>query len=179
MALLSLHCGLRAGEIYKLTWEAVDLDKGLLLIKGKANKSRYAYMTQQVKDMFLDRPQTSPESLVFSDQKGRLRSSTKGTPATFRRTVDELGLNDGIKDRRNKVVFHTLRHTYASWLVQQGEDLYQVKERLGHSTITMTERYSHLAPDSGKSTVSKIEDFWTKEPVKDEKTKGRHQRLHR
>ena len=171
MALLSLHCGLRAGEIYKLTWEAVDIDKGLLLVKGKGNKSRYAYMTQQVKDMLSDRPRTDPEGLVFPDRKGQLRSSTKGAPATFRRTVDELGLNDGVRDSRNRVVFHTLRHTYASWLVQQGEDLYVVRDRLGHSTLAMTERYSHLAPDSGKRTVEKIENFFNRSPENAEAVK--------
>jgi integrase len=171
LALLSLHCGLRAGEIYKLTWGAVDLEKGLLLVAGKGNKSRYAYMTEQVKDMLSDRSQTDPDGLVFPDRKGQLRSSTKGAPATFRRTVDELGLNDGFKDSRNRVVFHTLRHTYASWLVQQGEDLYVIRDRLGHSTLAMTERYSHLAPDSGKRTVEKIENFFKQpqEGVEDDK----------
>jgi integrase len=164
MALLSLHCGLRAGEIYRLTSEAMDLDKGLLFIKGKGNKSRYAYTTREVRDMLSNRPRTDPEGLVFPDRKGQLRSSTKGAPATFRRVVDELGLNNGLKDSRNKVVFHTLRHTYASWLVQQGEDLYVVKDRLGHSTLAMTERYSHLAPDSGRRTVEKIENFFNRSP---------------
>ena len=82
---------------------------------------------------------------------------------TFARTVDELGLNntgeviqdkDGndipvrITDARQKVVFHTLRHTFASWLVQQGTPLYTVAELMGHSTLEMSRRYSHLAPDT-------------------------------
>ena len=70
-----------------------------------------------------------------------------------------MGLNDHIKDRRNKVVFHTLRHTYASWLVQSGVDLYRVKKLLGHSVIAMTERYAHLAPDFGKDSAKVIEGF--------------------
>ena len=54
--------------------------------------------------------------------------------------------------------FHTLRHTFASWLVQSGESLYTVKELLGHSTMAMTERYSHLASKNLKNAVMKLED---------------------
>lgn len=173
MALLSLHCGLRAGEVFKLTWGDVDIDKELLFVKGKGNKSRFAYMTQKVKDMFSNRLQKGPSDFVFPDRKGKPRSSANGVPSTFTRLVKNLGFNDGIKDRRHKVVFHTLRHTYASWLVQQGEDLYVVKERLGHSTIAMTERYSHLAPESGQKTVAKIENFLSRETEsEDEQEQG-------
>lgn len=61
-----------------------------------------------------------------------------------------------ITDARQRVVFHTLRHTYASWLVQKGVPLYTVAELMGHSTIDMTRRYSHLAPDSLRSAAMMI-----------------------
>ena len=69
-----------------------------------------------------------------------------------------LKIENGIYDRRQKVYFHTLRHTFASWLVQSGESLYTVKELLGHSTMAMTERYSHLASKNLKNAVMKLED---------------------
>jgi site-specific recombinase XerD len=62
-----------------------------------------------------------------------------------------------MKDTRQRVVFHTLRHTYASWLVMEGVDLYRVKELLGHKDLTMTQRYSHLAPDSLRGAVNILE----------------------
>ncbi|GHT93293.1 hypothetical protein FACS1894122_08290 [Alphaproteobacteria bacterium] len=68
-----------------------------------------------------------------------------------------LGFNNGVNDDRQKVVFHTLRHTYASWLVMSGVDLYTVQKLMWHSTIAMTERYSHLAPDHLKKAVSMFE----------------------
>ncbi len=71
--------------------------------------------------------------------------------------ADSIGMNNGVTDRRQKVVFHTLRHTYASWLVEQGVDLYTVKELTGHGTLAMTERYSHLALDTLRRAVRTLE----------------------
>ena len=51
---------------------------------------------------------------------------------------------------------HDLRHTFASWLVMSGVDLYTVKELMGHKSIEMTLRYSHLAPEHKKVAVNKI-----------------------
>ena len=53
--------------------------------------------------------------------------------------------------------FHDLRHTFASELVRGGVDLYQVKELLGHSTIQLTERYSHVRPEELQSAVAVLE----------------------
>ena len=54
------------------------------------------------------------------------------------------------------VTFHTLRHTYASWLVEAGVDLYTVKELMGHSTLSMTERYAHVGNGMLQNAVKKL-----------------------
>jgi len=59
----------------------------------------------------------------------------------------------GIEDLR----FHDLRHTLASWLIQRGRTLREVQEALGHQTITMTMRYSHLAPDHLRAAVAVLD----------------------
>jgi integrase len=59
----------------------------------------------------------------------------------------------GIKDFR----VHDLRHTFASWLVSAGVPLAEVRDLLGHSTIEMTERYAHLAPDNHVRAVSVLD----------------------
>ncbi len=157
MALLSLHCGLRASEIFRLSWIDINAEQGLITVKdSKGNKTRFGYMTEQVKEMLLNKKIGKLDDLVYPAPDGTQRREIS---RTYESVVQDLKLNDGITDRRDKVVFHTLRHSYASWLVQEGVDLYVVKDRLGHSTMAMTERYSHLAPENSKRTVKILENF--------------------
>jgi integrase len=156
-ALLSLHCGLRAGEIFNLTWADINTQAGrIYILDTKTAKNRTTYMTNAVKQMFLQKKVGKKNAFVFTNSDGR---KVKEVSRAYDRIVKKLGFNENVDDRRQKVVFHTLRHTYASWLVQQGEPLFVVKEMLGHSTMAMTERYSHLAPENSKRTVKVLEDF--------------------
>lgn len=111
----------------------------------------------------------SKGELVFPAKNGAKR---RWVPDTFERTVRNLGLNntgevdaDGkpveIADARQRVVFHSLRHTFASWLVQNGTPLYTVAKLMGHSTLEMTQRYSHLAPDTLKKAALSLEGVLT------------------
>ena len=160
MALLALNCGLRAGEIFHLTWGDVDLERGVLVLRDtKSGKTRVAYMTEVVTAMFASMERRGQNDLVFPSAKGGRMTQIS---ETFNRVVASLGLNNGVTDPRQKVVFHTLRHTFASWLVEQGVDLYSVKELMGHGTLAMTERYSHLAPDTLRRAVKKLESSMDK-----------------
>ncbi len=155
MALLSLHCGLRAGEIFHLTWDDIDIGREMLSLRDtKSVKTRTAYMTDAVKRMFLSMKCLKNDTLVFADRNG---NKIQRISHSFQRAIDDLGLNKNIVDQRKKVVFHTLRHTFASWLVENGTDLYTVKELLGHSSIAMTERYSHLGANTLQSAVKSLE----------------------
>jgi integrase len=156
MSLLSLYCGLRAGEIFNLTWSDVDFRNETIMIKDtKSGRNRNAIMTAAVKSMLEQRKSCRQFDMIFPSRTG---DKTTEVSRTFDRTVDRIGFNKGITDRRQKAVFHTLRHTYASWLVMSGVDLYTVQKLMGHSTIAMTERYSHLAPDHLKGAVRKLEN---------------------
>jgi integrase len=157
MALMSLHTGMRAGEIFNLTWGCVDLDAKTMFLKDTKNKaSRTAFMTQAVKDMLVGIKPKNPgmDDFVFPGRGGvKIGKPSK----TFSRVAADL-FNEGVDDPRQRVVFHTLRHTFASWLVMEGVDLYRVKELLGHKDLTMTQRYSHLAPDSLRGAVNILEE---------------------
>jgi len=155
MALISLHCGLRAGEIFSLQWKDVDLEHGLItLLDTKSGRTRTLSMTDDIKEILT--LEGEREGIVFPARNGRRIDKISNS---FFKAVDKAGLNNGVTDRRQKVTFHTLRHTFASWLVMEGISLYQVKELLGHASLTMTERYSHLAPDKNRlaaETMGKI-----------------------
>lgn len=156
MALISADCGLRAGEIFKLTWADVSLEEKMLFLRDTKNgKNRFAYMTDRVAEEFAKLKQGEGNEFVFKSKTG---GKIDHVSRTFERAVKALGLNDGITDRRQKVVFHSLRHTFASRLVQKRVSLYEVKELLGHSDIAMTQRYSHLANETLREAVSKLNE---------------------
>ena len=142
MALLSLHMGFRAGELFKMTWADVNFNNSEISIRDtKSGKPRTVAMTAKVKSKLESMTKENADKRLFC--KPRSNQPLTGIPRNYKTTVDDLGFNDHITDRRQRVVFHTLRHTCASWLVRAGMDLYTVKEVLGHSSILVTERYVH------------------------------------
>lgn len=157
MSMISLHCGLRASEIFNLTWGDIFIDDGYLVLNDtKGGKSGFAYLTDELKQMFIEmrRVNFKNSDLIFIAREGKKITSVSNT---FDRVVNELGLNEDVTDRRQKVVFHTLRHTYASWLVQSGVDLYSVQKLMRHSNSKMTERYSHLGENHLIAAVRRLQ----------------------
>ena len=154
ITLLSLRTGMRASEIFNLKWKDIDTAEGKILIldpKGKSN--RYAFMVDGIKGIFDEMDKGRPGEYVFKSTKGKM---LKEVSDTFARTVEDLKLNEDIADPRQKVVFHSCRHTFASRLVENGTDLYVVKNLLGHSSIVLTERYSHIGEGAMQSAMKTL-----------------------
>ncbi len=156
MALISADCGLRAGEIFKLTWADIDIKERLLFLRDTKNgNNRHAYMSKRVQEELSKLNQGEGNQLLFSSRDGE---QIKHISRTFERAVKTIGLNKGITDRKQKIVFHSLRHTYASRLVDKGVSIYEVKELLGHKDIKMTMRYSHLDKERLRKSVQVLDD---------------------
>ena len=157
-AILGLYAGLRFGEIASLTWGDVDLDRGILTLRDtKSGKTRPAFITEKIKtEVFGLLAPGRPDDLVFPSTSAKGIEGRR-VSSVFRDTVNEIGLNDGLADPRQRVCFHTLRHTFASWLVERDTDLFQVSKLLGHSTIALTERYSHLRPGRLQEAVKALD----------------------
>lgn len=142
---LAINTGCRKNELLKLTWDRVDLVVGHFRLEGentKTGKRRIVPLSVPARTALESRArfreQHCPASpWVFSHKDGtRLQDVRNGFGSACERA--------GITNFR----IHDLRHTCASWLVSAGVPLFEVKELLGHSSIEMTERYSHLAPEN-------------------------------
>ncbi|MFO8088791.1 MAG: site-specific integrase [Desulfatiglandaceae bacterium] len=157
-ALFSLGSGARFSELANLTWQDVDLDRGEALLTGidrtgKSGKSRTVPLTVEAVEMLKRRKAEAQEGqgLVFPSKIGEPMGQIS---ATFMRTVDGLGWNKGVIDPRQKIVFHSLRHSYCSWLAMAGVPLYTLVQLSGHETMSMVQRYSHLSPGTLRDAVS-------------------------
>jgi integrase len=156
VALLSLHCGLRFGEISALTWSCVNSDAGTLAILNAKTGSRIAYLTEKAKVMLKNRKQGKPDELIFPKRSGKDGTMAQASKV-FADTVKELGLNEGITDRKQKVTFHTLRHSFATHLYESTHDLYLTQRSLGHATGTMTARYAKMSESRLREGAAALE----------------------
>lgn len=169
MSLISLHCGLRFGEVAALTRMDVDFDRMTILIRDpKADVDRYAIMTPTVATLLRGVCRSATGALLFPSRNG----TPMDTPSdNFARTVKALGLNDSseldanglpieIKDNRLRIVFHTWRHTYGSWLAEAGDGQETIADRLGHSSNDMSERYTHVFSGTRRRTAATIEHMF-------------------
>ena len=167
IAFLSLYTGMRKGEILDLRGEHLDFGSGRILVKDAKTGSRIVYMTPEVRSLLMDRAPASPFEHVFRpSRKAASDRISRYSDESFVRAVVECELNDGITDRRHKVVFHTLRHTYCSWLAKSGVPLYTIGELVGHKSVEMTKRYSHLCPDAKQAAAAKIGELMRAQEAK-------------
>jgi integrase len=150
---LSAACtGLRLGEILNLKWKDVDLERKQIAIvnsetfKTKSGKCRIIPMNDLVYDMLFRRSYIVNE-FVFHKNGYQLQVSY--VSHKFKKYINDLNFND-------KIHFHSLRHTFATWLVQDGVSIYEVQKLLGHSSVKVTEVYSHLAANELHKAVNKI-----------------------
>lgn len=178
MALLSLHTGLRFSEIANLRWSCVNWDAGTLAILNAKTGSRTAYLTDQATEMLRSRDPGEADELVFKKRSGRKQADGKQTEREapmvqaskiFADTVDSLGLNDGITDTKQKVTFHSLRHSYATHLYETTGDLYLVQKSIGHETSTMTQRYAKMTGSRLKEAAKLLGEALARKNDKGEK----------
>lgn len=149
LVLLALGTGARAGELLTLTWPQVDLKKRqILLTKTKNGDMRTLPVPEQCVSLLAGRVRRLDSSLVFPSRKDPHK------PIVLRRAWLKALSDADIHGFH----FHDLRHSAASYLVQQGVSLIAVAALLGHRTLQMTKRYSHLAPEHLAELGSKLDD---------------------
>ena len=155
IAVISLHTGMRVVEILKMRRQDLDFENRLIYVDGKMGK-REAFMDETVLQMLQRIAPSHPAAFVLTTAKGlpiRRNNLTK----VFTKAVDILGLNDGITDNRFKVVIHTFRHTFCSWLASQNVPLYTIGKLVGHANLRSTQRYAKLTDDAKWDALKLIE----------------------
>jgi len=145
VATVVLNTGMRKGEILGLKWSHVNLDRGVItLTDTKNSEERDIPMNQTAKATLTELSKIPHQGdYVFSDQDGKRFTS-------LQHSFDRAKKKSGIEDFH----FHDLRHTFASNLVMGGVDIMTVKELLGHKTLSMTLRYSHLSANHKAKAVN-------------------------
>ena len=156
MALLSLKTGLRATEIFKLKGQDVDAGANVLHIFAKGGKRTPVRVPADMIAMLKAYNRKPAESIFKMPRNGT--AFTK-TPVCFGNAVKALGLAPEDGDTLYAVTFHTMRHTFASWLAQSGKvTLIELQKLMRHENINMTMRYAHLMPGQESEKLSIIDE---------------------
>ena len=144
LAEFSMFTGVRRGEALGLTWDRVDRARGVIRLElTKSGHRREVPLSSNADAVLARRWRPEAKGYVFGSRNWN----------SFRSAWEAALDAAGIESFR----FHDLRHTFASWLVQRGRTLKEVQEALGHQTISMTMRYSHLAPDHLRAAVAVLD----------------------
>ncbi len=143
--------GLRVGELVSLEWRDIDLEARVLRVLGKGGKERMVPFGKAAADAlraWLDEWEAvraagrdlddSREPLILNARGGRL--SARSVRRVLDRWVKEAALVEGVHP-------HTLRHSFATHLLEAGADLRSIQELLGHSSLATTQKYTHLDVD--------------------------------
>lgn len=142
--------GMRLGELLNLKWSSVDMTSQQITVEcnstftTKSKKERIIPINKTLFELLKKRmPKLigiTREEFVFCRVRG-VKLNGNFVSKSFKQAVRDAGMGEEIH-------FHTLRHSFASSLIQKGVSLYVIKELLGHSDISVTQIYSHLKQDN-------------------------------
>lgn len=150
-------CGLRVSEVVNLKISQLFLDVDFIRVVGKGNKERLVPIGSDAKKFIQIyrndvrvhvQPVKGNEDILFLNKRGKGLSRVM-----IFYIIKDLALKAGIK---KNISPHTLRHSFATHLVEGGADLRAVQEMLGHESITTTEIYTHLDRDFLRSTLQEF-----------------------
>lgn len=148
----ALNTGMRRNEILSLKWAQVKHGLIYLQEEVKNNEARQIPINERMVEIFKEirKEQGLSSKHVFTYQHGK-----KSSPVPIHR-VDRSFKGALSRAKIEDCKFHDLRHTFASHLIMRGATLKEVQELLGHTTVTMTLRYSHLSPEHKQKAVDRL-----------------------
>lgn len=156
LVLFAVSTGMRRGEILNLRWNAIDLERKTILVQSdptfrtKLGQKRIIPLNNQIHQLLLEKSNAIQEKSDFVFELNNAPVYEDWVTHKFKKYVMAV-LPDNAK-----VHFHSLRATFATWLVENGVSLYEAQKLLGHSSITVTQIHAHLAPNEVHKTVNRI-----------------------
>lgn len=151
-------CGLRCHELRALLIKDVDFDRNMIHVRqGKGRKDRYVPIGEHLNrglKKYLDAEK--PVQWLFNGKDHHAPFSPRGTQWVIREAVKKTGI-------KKQVSVHTLRHTYATHLLEQGMDIVSIKELLGHAHIDTTMVYLHVAKAGRQVPFSPLDKLYPPE----------------
>ena len=153
---LLYSCGLRVSELTEINISDIFKSESLLKVLGKGNKERFVPMSDQAKNFLNEyisyerngvKVKRGYEDILFLNNRGK-----KLTRVMIYNIIEETRKKVGIK---KKISPHTLRHSFATHLLENGAEIVSIQKMLGHSSITTTERYLHVSKKHLIRTVEK------------------------
>ncbi len=153
----AFYTGMRLGEIVNLKWRAINMTEKLIVVMNDSNfttkskKERVIPISEKLFPILaeLKMSENSKDDYVFG-KFGNVLLCQDYVSRKFKDAVIAAELDE-------RVHFHTLRHSFASNLVQKGASLYIVKELLGHESITTTQIYSHLRTEDLRASINLLD----------------------
>jgi len=157
IVIVALHTGMRKSEILGLKWHDIDIKRNTIhLYDTKNGEKREVPMNEVVQKTVIGVFKNPGSQYVFCNKDSKPYGNVRKSFFTALKKADIINFR-----------FHDLRHTFASQLVMSGVDLNTVRELLGHKSIEMTLRYSHLSLDHKKRAVDilgqRMDTIWTPE----------------
>lgn len=143
--------GVRVSELTHIKMRDIDLDRMILRVyQGKGKKDRMTILPKSLKEILVKQQKlkTADDFLFTNKRGGRL------TEATIQKIVSAAATKAGIQ---KNVSPHTLRHSFATHLLENGTDIRYIQELLGHAKLQTTQIYTHVAQNSINSIVSPLD----------------------
>lgn len=156
--LLSLQTGGRINTIINLKKKDIDLNNKIISLRDYKNNSFYrGFFNNELSELLENRLANLKQNdlvLLYNTAPNNLQTYITKKLQPILNVLFNSELD--IKDRQNRVVIHTLRHTFASHLAINGTPIFTIQKLMNHKDINMTLRYAKLAPDSGRDFVEKL-----------------------
>jgi site-specific recombinase XerD len=154
--IVAIYSGMRLGEITNMQWSQIDLRNKTIVVRSnstfttKSKKDRVIPMCNKLYNLLKglsDNSLQTKDSIYVFEKINGVRYLNDHISKSFKKVLVKSSLDKKLK-------FHSLRHSFASNLIQRGVSLYVIKELLGHSDISTTQIYSHLRSDDLRTAIN-------------------------